>query len=216
MHEATAVAEQLFAALEAEDWTAAASLFRRDHVEEWFAQLLQNRPSARDARITPEQLMKHSPDMPREVAEYQVAQIRQRFAARSVADELSGVSSWEEAERLDPVEAYGRHLGSRDPRVQHRRATAAVPPALLDGLDWQPVAFRYRVLGSVRETDDLVHVVYRRYWGQDDSSGTLQLLGIRRGEAGWRIELDLQWERALNDTAFVAASYEEEAPDDTA
>jgi hypothetical protein len=82
MTEATDLAKALFAALDAEDWTGAACLFNPVQVEEWYRAFLQRRPTQQDFSLTVDQYLKHSPDMPREVAEYQVAQMRRNHLSR--------------------------------------------------------------------------------------------------------------------------------------
>jgi hypothetical protein len=210
MTEATDLANALFAALDAEDWTGAACLFNPVQVEEWYRAFLQRMPKEQDFSLTVDQYLKHSPDMPREVAEYQVAQMRRNHLSRSVSDELAGVATWEDAERLGAVEAYGRYLQHRDPREQFRRAKSGLPTAIIGEVESHQMAFDHVVLGGVVETDTLVHVVYRRFWADNDVSGSLHLLTCCRSEAGWTVEMSTEWDMALSNYSFVAEVFEEE------
>jgi hypothetical protein len=209
MTDAVDLAKTLFAALDAEDWTGAARLFNPVQVDVWYREFLQRRPKDQDVLLTVDQYLQHSPDMPREVAEYQVAAMRKSHRSRSPADELAGVHTWEEAEDLAPVEGYARYLQHRDSREQLRR-TESGRSVSREELDEHQIAFRHAVLGGVEEKDTLVHVVYRRYWGAHDHSGSLHLLTCSRSEAGWIVEMSLEWEMALSNYSYVSESYEEE------
>jgi hypothetical protein len=177
MNEALDVARALFAALEAEDWKGAARLFNRVQVEEWYLEFLRSRPREEDFRLEPEQLMKHHPEMPREVAEYQVEEWRKQ-----------------------------QH---RDPREQFRRSTGDLPPEVAAEAGRHQIGFRHVVLGEVPEADGLRHVVYRRYWVAEDTSGTLYVLSCGKADDGWSVELSMEWTMALSNYSFAAESFEE-------
>jgi hypothetical protein len=199
----------LFARLEAEDWIGAARLFNPLQVAEWYRALLQQqRPADQEVGLTVEQYLKHSPDMPRQVAEYHIAQMRRDHASRSPSDELAGITAWEEAEKLDPVQAYGLHLQTRDPRQQLRRAVISHPPSETALAEMGQIPVVHRILGAVEETQSSVHVVYRQYWGEHDH-GTLHLLTCSNG-AQWMIEITPEWEMAQLNHAIWAEAFDEE------
>jgi hypothetical protein len=159
------------AALRAADWQTAAALcddvsvrvFARGHRERLAA------PS--EARtLTAEMLTQHSPDMPREVAEYQVAQHQRHTDTQHIlAQEFPTVESTEALLALDPRQLFVAWLEGRSPTRQLRMHIEAghisrehgeklLDPAagLLDAL-----VPDYLALGVIDDGPDVAHVVYR-------------------------------------------------------
>jgi hypothetical protein len=80
---------------------------------------------------------------------------------------------------------------------------------VIEEVERHQIAFDHVVLGGVAETDTLVHVVYRRYWGEKDRSGSLHLLTCSRSDVGWRVEMSTEWHMALSNFTFVAEAFAE-------
>jgi hypothetical protein len=155
-------------ALNREDWPAVAALcdpvslsaFRRRMIE----QLAPTRPIR---AITVEEYMRHSPDMPREVAEYSVAQI-QRHAdpERRLKEELPDVTSVAELRSLDPITVFVKWLDARSFRrqierlVAEGRASRAAGAAAIARLA-ENAQYPYVALGALPDGDRVVHIVYR-------------------------------------------------------
>ena len=159
-------------ALNAEDWTAAAQLcdpvslraFKR-HLLEQFA------PDKPRRELTIEDLMRDTPDKPRQVAEYELAQHRRRAdPRRRLEDELAGVSSVDDLQQLDPMEAFARWLEGRSVRRQVARlaAEARIPQAVPAALE-PPFQQAYVALGVVLDGARLAHVLYRHNFGWVES-----------------------------------------------
>jgi hypothetical protein len=163
-------------ALNREDWRGVAALcdpaslsaFRRRMIE----QLAPSRPIR---TITVEEYMRHSPDMPREVAEYSVAQIQKHAdPERRLKDELPGVASVAELRSLDPITVFAKWLEGRSVRRQierlvaegraSRAAAAAAIARFAEGAQYPYVA-----LGAVPDGDRVVHIVYRHDVGRQES-----------------------------------------------
>lgn len=199
------VARAFIAALEGHRWADAARLVHPDalnrHRERSLSSLrgLTHRPT-----ITVEDLLRHDPEMPREVAEYQV-----RRATEGAQDyprmefERAGVASVEELERLSPEEAFARYLEANDlrrslqrmmeretdagsaelfsrlaPRIQ-RLVVGSVPAPQPPGISGLPAGEFAYVLYSV------AHRVRH-----DPQSGPerVAVVGARRDGSGWKLD----------------------------
>src|SRR5918992_6190371 len=76
--------------------------------------------------ITADDLMRHDPDMPREVAEYTVRQHRRHQEDRLTHPdrEFAGINSWAEIPTLAPEDLVSRWLEAQDPANEVRRQLA--------------------------------------------------------------------------------------------
>lgn len=122
-----AVAQSFFDALRDERWDAAAGHLDLDR----FARYLSDRfadierlDTAAIATITPEQMMRHEPEMPREVAEYFAnrATASRAKLADHVLSQFAGVPDRDSLRRLPVRAAAARWLEAHDLRYQMRRA----------------------------------------------------------------------------------------------
>ncbi|HEU4564423.1 MAG TPA: hypothetical protein VFS05_07240 [Gemmatimonadaceae bacterium] len=153
-------------ALNRGDWLAAAALcdplslrsFRR-------SLLLEIAPSEPPRSLTVDDFVRHTPDMPREVAEYQVEQSRKFMAPmRRLRENLPGVRSVEEAEAMSPEELFAGWLDGRSPwrQIERLAAEGRIPAATVAQARAYPLpVHRYEVLGVVHDGDRIAHVVYR-------------------------------------------------------
>lgn len=160
------------AAIRAEDWRAAAACcdpvslraFARE-TREGFA------PTREMPPLTVEQLMRDAPDLPRAVAEYQVAQ-HERYGghAARLRHDFPGVASVEALLALDDDALFAAYLAGRSFRGQLRRLvedgradadlvaeTLAGPPPI-GYLDYVPV-------GWLPDGERVAHVVYHHGGG---------------------------------------------------
>src|SRR5205823_5441787 len=125
--------------------------------------LEQSAPDKPRRELTIEDLMRDTPDKPRQVAEYELAQHRRRADPRRRLDEkLAGVASVDELQQLDPVEAFARWLEGRSIRrqVQRLAAEARIPQGI-DVAAPRPYPQSFIRLGVVRDGARLAHVLYR-------------------------------------------------------
>jgi hypothetical protein len=120
------VATAFFTAVAEERWRDAAGLldlrtferFRRDQVQ-WM------RAPTPEPTITVEQLLRHDPGMPREVAEYEVKRIRERsrdVRGQMLEREFANVTSVDTLAALPAAEAAARWLQAQDYRWLWRLA----------------------------------------------------------------------------------------------
>jgi hypothetical protein len=151
--------------------------------------------------FTVEWFRKHQPDMPEEVAAYQVKKMRShrdRSQARLAAE--LGVESAAELASVSPDELLTRHFRSRNPAALLRSLTAGANEIPADFPLETLLGPRYQVLGAVAEGDSLAHVVYRVEIGagsdpepedEDPPSGPpfVKVAALRRTPTGWRLRL---------------------------
>jgi|GEM_PF-4241223 len=122
-----AAAGAFFDALESRRWADAARLVHPAALARYREHTLSSvrattgvpeRPA-----ITPEDFLRHDPQMPREVAEYQARRSNEAAQEhRGWALERAGVASLEELERLSPEEAFARFLAASDEQQGMQRA----------------------------------------------------------------------------------------------
>ena len=175
----TAVFEGAIAALNAEDWQAAAELCDPVSLRTFRRRLLEQcAPSRLRPMVTVEQMLASSPGMPREVAEYEVNEVR-RYAdpVARMREELPSVSSLEELHELSPVATYAAWLDGRSARRQVERLVESGHMSARAAADtvWRMVEpLRYVALGAIRDGDRIVHVLYR--FATDDSGEWVEQL----------------------------------------
>jgi hypothetical protein len=154
------------AAVNAEDWAAAAALCDPVSLRAFHRQLLEQfAPRERQPPLTVDEYLRHAPEMPRAVAEYHVAQ-HERLAdpGERLRRELPGIADAAALGALTPAQAFAAWLDGRSPRRQLARLAAEgrITPwaATLDagGLGQ---FFRYVPLGAVADGDRVVHVLFR-------------------------------------------------------
>lgn len=159
-------------ALSAEDWLGVARLCDADSLDRFKDDLLRHytAPESHNTWSVEDQL-RHSPQMPREVAEYHVKQAEEhRDPERRLREDLPGVASVSELADMAPDEVFAAWLFCRSPRAQielavargeisRKRADTALPH-----LGKLP---RIVFLGVVHDGDRIAHIVHR--YGIDDA-----------------------------------------------
>lgn len=137
-------------------------------------QVRQYDPGRRQPAFTVEEMLRFDPDMPRAVAEYNVAQ-RDRFLRewRDPARALEGITSVEAVRAASPAELFAAWLRAHAPSREVERAARergiaaeAVAPAMAAARD----QFRFIVLGAVPDGLHVAHVLYRNAPARDDDA----------------------------------------------
>jgi hypothetical protein len=128
------VAKAFFEAVAAERWRDAASYLDLDSFERFRQQMIENYRLPRPAwSWTADSVIKHQPDMPKAVAEYQIAQMK-KFASDTNATlryQFADIRSVTELAALSTVEAAARMIEAEDIRYKLRLSqemARCVPP----------------------------------------------------------------------------------------
>lgn len=130
-------------------------------------------------------------ELPEAVAEHMWNRYKQHLEERGspLGHQFPGVRSVEELEQLSRVDLMARWLQDEDPREMMRRqslrAGAEPPPGEMLGVPLNPL-----ILGTITETENLAHVVYRALHdsGEDpDNAGLAKATSLRRTQEGWRL-----------------------------
>lgn len=171
--EAIETFRRVAAALERRDWQGAAALCDPVSLRIFHRQLLGQFGPPIPRELTVDDLRRHQPDMPIEVAEYQLTQFKRHVAERlsRIDEEVAGVASLQELAELDPPEAFARWLEAHDPQRQVRRLVARHPEAAGSrevGVTALP-ADRLEPLGAVVQ-EPFAYVLYRRSWAASDAA----------------------------------------------
>ena len=188
-------ARAFFEALERSEWHRAAEFVHPDTISAFRreASTLAEQWAAGPREATVEDLLRGNPDMPREVAEYNV-----RRAAEFEAQEgpmlsrfLAGVNDASEVAGLSDTGLYARHIEACDPRYQlcfaYARAGRPMPEAVRDGA----AGIHRTALGVVMEGPAMAHVLFRKRWFDRDLDaplGPVDVLTLEwSNEHGWRV-----------------------------
>ena len=145
------------------------SLFKRGHVEQI--------ASFRTTDWSAEEMMRSEPDMPREVAQYNVARWRQHRAEHNpLAHEFPRVASIDDLRALDPVDVFTEWLYGRSPEHALEKAVARsdVPAEEIEYArahlnKWAPT---FELCCVVRASDRIAEIVFRRGMEQDGTELT--------------------------------------------
>lgn len=121
---------------------------------------------------TVEDFLRHSPDMPREVAQYQVDQIqRQTHPDTRFERDFPLLSGPEELRSMEPQQVFASWLEGRSMKSQLEQMARAgrVSREALNAHRETIATMKHELapIGSVPDGDDIVHVLYR--WGPDHS-----------------------------------------------
>ena len=152
-------------ALNAGDWRSVAATCDPASLTAFKRQMLEQfEPSRPRPTLTIEQLTRHDPELPRAVAEYQVAQFETMTDPREqLRDELPSVRDVAELKRLEPAEVFAAWLEGRSPKRMIERlvrqgrfpaASASAHEQLLPALNYDPI-------GVVHDGERVAHVLYR-------------------------------------------------------
>ncbi len=155
-------------------WAEAARVLDLDQFDRFRQDFIARarRSSNEGPQLTVEELRRMDPEMPREVAEYQVRRMQeqQRRYADPTPFEFARVSSISALRAMTPEEAAARWLESRDPqwqvKMQFEQAGCPAP----DDLGDIPVP-RRRIVGLVSDGDTLNYAVFREERPRDQSPG---------------------------------------------
>lgn len=190
-----AVAQAFFDALERGEWHRAAEFMHPETIAAFRgeAMMLADRWAREPTQVTVEDLLRGSPDMPLEVAQYNVRKAAE-YAAHdgpALSGFLANVRDASELPGLSDTELYARHIEASDPRYQVRsayaRAGRTMPPEARDG---HAAAIRRTAIGVVMEGSGTAHVVFRPAWTDRDITtppGPVDVLTLEwAGEDGWR------------------------------
>jgi hypothetical protein len=175
-------------------WSDAARLLDLDQFDRFRQDFISRarRSSSEGPQVTVEELRRTDPDMPREVAEYQVRQMeeQQRRYADPTPFEFARVTSISALRALTPEEAAARWLESRDPqwqvKMQFEQAGCPAP----DDLD-EIVVPRRRVVGVVGDGDSLSYAVFREERTGDETpawaGGDVSVLELKLRRGRWLV-----------------------------
>ena len=161
-----AVVDSFFLATEHERWRDAARLMDLQAFGGLRDEAVRNmRRPPTIHHVTPEELMKFDPQMPRVVAEYQASRSNEQLGRNDwILYQYAGVSSADSLAALPLEDAAARWLQARDPRYQMRRSIEAqrvrcdLPDSTITRLVRMPMT-RARVLGTVM-ADSMAYVLY--------------------------------------------------------
>jgi hypothetical protein len=162
-----AVVDSFFHASEHERWRDAARLMDLEAFAELRDQTVRFMRQPRNVpRLTPQELIKHDPKMPRVVAEYEAARSNEAMSRyNGVSLEYANVSSVDSLAALPVEEAAARWLEARDPRYHMRRSLEEVrsrcdlPDSVVSRVLLAAPSTTARVLGTVLE-DSIAYVLY--------------------------------------------------------
>ncbi|MEZ4586554.1 MAG: hypothetical protein R2909_09170 [Gemmatimonadales bacterium] len=170
-------------------WDQAARLLDQRAFEEVLDDFVSRAGRSDDRRLpTVEDLRRQDPSMPRDVAEWQIRQMRE--AEQRYADptpfEFAGVRTVAELRRLSPREAAARWLEARDPRYAIRQQLEAMrcPTTSMEQI---PVPDR-RVLGAVLDGEGVAYAVYREnveFGGGPSAGGDIGVIELHRDRGAW-------------------------------
>jgi len=161
-----AVVDSFFSATGQERWRDAARLMDLEAFAGLRDETVRNmrRPPS-VYQVTPEELMKRDPKMPRVVAEYQAARANEPVGRYDlISYEYAGVSGPDSLAALPVQDAAARWLQAKDPRYQMRRSLEAerircnLPDSVISELVRTQMT-KTRVLGTVT-ADSMAYVLY--------------------------------------------------------
>ena len=189
------VAGRFLEAWNARRWTEAASLLDLDQFDRFRQDFIarSRRSASQRPTMTVEEIRRRDPDMPREVAEYQIRQMeeQQRRYADPTPFEFARVSSVTALRALRVEEAAARWLESRDPqwqvRMQFEQAGCPAP----DDLESIPAASR-RLVGVVADNAGPTYAVYKEDRPADESpdwaGGDLFVMELKQVRGRWTVQ----------------------------
>ena len=187
-------AERFLNAWNTRRWPEAARYLDLDQFDRFRQDFIarSRRGSNEGPQPTVDDLRRRDPDMPREVAEYQIRRMEEQ--RRRYADptpyEFARVSSISALRALSPEEAAARWLESRDPqwqvRMQFEQAGCSVP----DDVGDIPIPHR-RLIGLVPDADSLNYAVYREDQGGEQgpaaSGGDISVFELKLRRGRWLV-----------------------------
>jgi hypothetical protein len=187
-------ATEFLDAWNARRWVDAARLIDLDQFDRFRQDFITRARRAAGQRptMTVEDLRRSDPDMPREVAEYQIRQMeeQQRRFADPTAYEFARVSSTSALRALGPEEAAARWLESRDPRWQVRMQFEQAGCPAPDDIETIPTP-RRRLIGVVTEPGAGTYALYREERAADEipdwAGGDLFVMELKQVRGRWAV-----------------------------
>jgi hypothetical protein len=155
------------AALNKADWLAVAALCDPASLRHFKRTLISMIAVSTEqtGKITTHDLMRAVPNMPRAVAEYQVAQFRESVSPkRRLNAELPSVKSSDELESMTPANVFAAWLEGKSLRrqiereVSRGRLTRASAAQVLEQV---PAPFNFHGMAFVPDEDHIGYVIYR-------------------------------------------------------
>ncbi|MEO8192857.1 MAG: hypothetical protein ABI681_03330 [Gemmatimonadales bacterium] len=171
MNTPSEVLNAAFDALNCEDWHAFGELYDPVSLRAFKRQILEDLSEEKHYDISVDDLLESDPDMPREVAEYQVAELNRCTSTESRLErELLTVESLDELREMEPAKVFCQWVKARSPHRRLEKETASGEPWEA-AASWDPDlesqsrkatrAYRYRVIGFVPDGPQMAHVLYR-------------------------------------------------------
>jgi hypothetical protein len=154
------------ACLHASDWLGAARLCDPVSLSAFKIMTIERCEPERDRReLTLDDMRYGQPDMPIEVAEYNLAQYRKVRDRESPLDSLAEIDSVEALATTDPQTVFAAHLHGTSPREQMRRAwEAGLLPRENGPIPWEQFAsdaWPLEPMGFVDDGSGFAHILYR-------------------------------------------------------
>ena len=148
------------------DWSATVTLCDPVSLAAFKRELVEQYDSATSRReLTVEEYMRVAPDMPREVAEYEVARHRAHSEpGRRLREDLPGVRDLEMLRTLTPEAVFAAWLDGRGPRRQIERLANEGRISQAVVAHAQELSSRihdYEIVGAMSDGDRVAHVLYR-------------------------------------------------------
>ena len=175
-------------AVDRQDWPGVAALCDESSLADFRDEMLAlvTYHQTPDASFRAIDLMRTDPSMPRAVAEWQAQRVREhQDPQRRLREELPGVESREQLEKMSPAEVFaawlnGRTLGNIVEQAWERRqVTRAAIDQILAG---ERPKVAYVALGWVPDGEAIRYVIYR----QDAAGSRPQAAMIRhQSDGGW-------------------------------
>src|SRR5262245_58038103 len=127
--------------------------------------LAQFNPATIRPSLTVETLQRHQPELPRAVAEYQVAQMQKHQEERlaHIGAEVADVNSYEELQALSPEDLFARWLEARSLTRQVRQFLATHPRVeSVSGVGLPALPREHVEVVGVIEEGEWAHVLFRQ------------------------------------------------------
>ena len=165
------VLDAAIAALNLDDWAGFAALFDPVSLRAFKTETLDSyADELEDYHVEADDLLESEPDMPRDAAEYQAAQINEITSkGHRLKREFLTVESVDELQAMDPSRMFVLWLQARSPFRRLALEPDDEEPWETDSA-WDPPhddgkkptrAYRYSAIGCVIDGPDIAHVLYR-------------------------------------------------------
>ena len=186
------VADLFFRAVADEKWEVAAKLVDTVAIKRQVVEQVASARSSMPYFPTIEEIMEHDPQMPREVAEYQLKLSRDRAKsfnpAQFIEYEFARVTSIRELESLSALDATARRLQALDSRWMLRKKRVE---SGCGGLNDPLPAPIHQILAVTLGSDSVAYVLHEEGgFERSPEAETLldpMVMRLRLGPHGWRI-----------------------------